>query len=349
MTLGPLMIDIAGTSLTREDRDVLAHPLVGGVILFTRNFSSIEQLEELVRDIRGARRPHLLVAVDHEGGRVQRFRQEFTVLPAMRLIGRQYDVDNTAGRELARQCGWLMAAELRAIGIDISFAPVVDLDYGASMVIGDRAFHSNEHVVAELAIAFAHGMRDAGMAATAKHFPGHGAVAPDSHVAMPVDRREYSNMDRDIHPYRRLIDNGLPAVMMAHVVYAHVDRNPASFSARWIQDELRGRLGFSGAVFSDDLSMKGASVVGDMAARVLSAVRAGCDMVPICNDRVAVKDVLARLEPAQLLDPVAQMRVARMHGTSALSRPELLASTQWTGCRAAIQRCLDRPALELNG
>lgn len=343
------MIDIAGTALTREDRDALAHPLVGGVILFTRNFAGIQQLEELVRDIRAVRRPPLLVAVDHEGGRVQRFRRDFTVLPAMRLIGHRYDADPAAGRELARQCGWLMAAELRAVGIDISFAPVVDLDYGASAVIGDRAFHANERVVAELAIAFAHGMRDAGMAATAKHFPGHGAVAPDSHVAMPVDRRGYDDMDRDLYPYRRLIDNGLPAVMMAHVVYAQVDDRPASFSSRWIQDELRGRLRFNGAVFSDDLSMKGASAMGDMPQRVNAALRAGCDMVPICNDRDAVNAALARLDPGQLLDPVAQMRIARLHGTAAPARTELLASAKWAQCQDAVQRCLERPPLQLKG
>jgi len=349
MTLGPLMIDVAGTSLTREDYAVLSHPLVGGVILFTRNFKDAAQLEELVREIRAVRRPPLLVAVDQEGGRVQRFRQDFVVLPSMRLIGHQYDADRVAARELARQCGWLMAAELRAMGIDISFAPVVDLDYGASAVIGDRAFHSDERAVADLAVAFAHGMRDAGMAATAKHFPGHGAVVPDSHVAMPVDRHSYADMDRDLYPYRRLIDNGLPAVMMAHVVYEQVDVLPASFSKKWIQDELRGRLGFHGAVFSDDLSMKGASVVGDMPQRAMTAIRAGCDMVPICNDREAVNAVLNSLDPAQLLDPVAQMRIARLHGTTAMTRPTLLASAKWAACEGAVQRCLDRPQLQLDG
>lgn len=342
------MIDVGGTALTAEDREVLSHPLVGGVILFTRNFADVAQLENLVREIRTLRKPPLLVAVDHEGGRVQRFRQDFTVLPSMRLIGHQYDIDPLAGRELARQCGWLMAAELRAIGIDISFAPVVDLDYGASTVIGDRAFHANARAVAELAIAFAHGMRDAGMAATAKHFPGHGAVVPDSHVAMPVDKRAYVDMDEDFYPYRRLIDNGVPAVMMAHVVYEQVDDRPASFSSRWIKDELRGKLGFSGAVFSDDLSMKGAAAMGDMRARVRAALGAGCDMVPICNDRASVTAALA-LPAQQLLDPVAQIRVARLHGTTALGRSELLASAKWDACQMAANRCLERPTLELKG
>src|SRR5690606_22994853 len=189
MTLGPLMIDIAGVSLTEEDRELLAHPLVGAVILFTRNFESIEQLERLVAEIRALRTPPLLVTVDHEGGRVQRFRSGFTALPSMRLIGREYDLDPESGLTLARPGGWLMAAELRAVGVDMSFAPCVDLDYGVSSVIGDRAFHRDARVVADLAVAFMGGMRAAGMAATAKHFPGHGAVAPDSHVAVAVDRR----------------------------------------------------------------------------------------------------------------------------------------------------------------
>jgi beta-N-acetylhexosaminidase len=347
MTLGPLMIDVAGTSLTSEDREVLSHPLVGGVILFTRNFADIEQLAELVREIRAVRTPPLLVAVDHEGGRVQRFRRDFTVLPAMRLIGHRYDLDRPAARELAQQSGWLMAAELLAIGIDISFAPVVDLDYGASTVIGDRAFHRDAHNVAEIAIAFMHGMRDAGMAATAKHFPGHGAVVADSHVALPVDRRAYADLSDDIYPYRRLIDNGLPAVMMAHVVYEQVDPLPASFSKRWIQTELRGQLGFTGAVFSDDLTMEGASVVGDIPARARTALAAGCDMVPICNNRPGVLATLAAL--GAYGDPVGHMRLARMRGRSGPTRSELLASANWQSCQQAIAQCMERPPLELNG
>src|ERR1044072_2318708 len=223
MTLGPLMIDVQGTALSDEDRDLLQHPLVGAVILFTRNFESIEQLERLVADIRAARTPPLLVTVDHEGGRVQRFRKGFTVLPPMRAIGRQYDLDAAAGRQLARQCGWLMAAELRAVAIDMSFAPCVDLDYGVSSVIGDGAFHRDPRVVAGLAVAFMGGMREAGMAATAKHFPGHGAVAPDSHVAIPGGRRSLADLDEALYPYRRLIGNALPAVMAAHVIFEQVD------------------------------------------------------------------------------------------------------------------------------
>src|ERR1044072_7892835 len=235
MTLGPLMIDVQGTALSDEDRDLLQHPLVGAVILFTRNFESIEQLERLVADIRAVRTPPLLVTVDHEGGRVQRFRKDFTLLPPMRTIGRQYDLDPAAGKQLARQCGWLMAAELRAVAIDMSFAPGVDLDYGDRSVIGDRAFHRDPQVVAELAIAFTGGMREAGMAATAKHFPGHGAVAPDSHLEIPVALRAMADLDEDLYPYRRLIANGLPAVMAAHVLFEQVDGLAAGVSSCWMR------------------------------------------------------------------------------------------------------------------
>jgi beta-N-acetylhexosaminidase len=346
MTLGPLMIDIQGTSLTGEDRELLAHPLVGGLILFTRNFASIEQLEELIRSVRALRPPPILIGVDHEGGRVQRFRQDFTVLPSMRTIGRQYDMDPAAGRQLARQCGWLLAAELRAVGVDISFAPVVDLDYGVSSVIGDRSFHRNPRVVADLAVAFLHGMRDAGMSGTAKHFPGHGAVAPDSHVAMPVDRRALTDMDDDLYPYQRLIDNGLASIMAAHVVFPAVDPLPAGFSRRWLQEELRGRLGFSGAIFSDDLNMAGASVVGAMPERVRAALNAGCDMVPICNNREGVLQVIDSWRGSA--DPVRQVRLARLHGKSAPDRVALRQTAEWQTCERSVRACMARPDLTLD-
>jgi|HigsolmetaAR202D_1030399.scaffolds.fasta_scaffold00121_24 beta-N-acetylhexosaminidase len=346
MTLGPLMIDIQGTSITEEDRELLAHPLVGGLILFTRNFADIEQLEELIRSVRALRTPPILIGVDHEGGRVQRFRRDFTVLPSMRTIGRQYDMDPAAGRQLARQCGWLLAAELRAVGIDLSFAPVVDLDYGVSSVIGDRAFHRSSRAVAELATAFLHGMRDAGMSGTAKHFPGHGAVAPDSHVAMPVDRRELADMDEDLYPYERLIDNGLASIMAAHVIFPAVDPLPAGFSRRWLQDELRGRLRFSGAIFSDDLNMAGASVVGDMPERVRAALSAGCDMVPICNNREGVLQVIDSLRGTA--DPVSQVRLARLHGKPAPTRLALRQTAEWQTCERSVKACMARPDLTLD-
>ena len=346
MTLGPLMIDVAGTELTAEDRELLAHPLVGGCILFTRNFAGIEQLERLVADIRAVRTPQLLVAVDHEGGRVQRFRQDFTMLPNMRTIGRQYDLDAAAGRQLARQCGWLLAAELLAVGIDMSFAPVVDLDYGVSSVIGDRAFHRDPRVVAELAIAFANGMKQAGMSATAKHFPGHGAVVPDSHVAMPVDRRPLADMDQDLYPYQRLIDNGLASIMAAHVVFSDVDRLPAGFSRKWLQEELRGRLGFDGAIFSDDLSMVGAGVVGDMPERVRAALAAGCDIVLACNNRQGVLHVIDSLRGTG--DPLSHIRLARLHGRQELTRTALRGSAHWQACEQALRGSMERPELRLD-
>jgi beta-N-acetylhexosaminidase len=346
MTLGPLMIDVQGTSLTEEDRELMEHPLVGAVILFTRNFESIEQLERLVADIRAIRTPPLLVTVDHEGGRVQRFRKGFTVLPPMRTIGRQYDLDQAAGKLLARQCGWLMAAELRAVAIDMSFAPCVDLDYGVSSVIGDRAFHRDPQVVAELAVAFMGGMREAGMAATAKHFPGHGAVAPDSHVAIPVDRRPLADLDEDLYPYRRLIANGLPAVMAAHVIFEQVDGLPAGFSSRWMQQQLRGNLGFDGAIFTDDLSMKGAGVVGDMPQRAAVALEAGCDVLSLCNDRQGVLQVIESLRGTG--DPLSQVRMVRLHGKPGPTRSALHASVDWQTCEAAVRGSMERPDLQLN-
>lgn len=346
MTLGPLMIDVQGTSLSDEDRELMEHPLVGAVILFTRNFESIEQLERLVADIRAIRTPPLLVTVDHEGGRVQRFRKGFTVLPPLRTIGRQYDQDAAAGKQLARQCGWLMAAELRSVAIDISFAPCVDLDYGVSSVIGDRAFHRDPQVVAELAIAFMGGMREAGMAATAKHFPGHGAVVADSHVAIPVDRRPLADLDEDLYPYRRLIANGLPAVMAAHVIFEQVDDRPAGFSSRWMQQELRANLGFDGAIFTDDLSMKGAEVVGDMAQRAAAALEAGCDVLSLCNDRKGVLQVIDSLRGTG--DPLSQVRMVRLHGKSGPTRAALKATADWRACEAAVRGSMERPDLKLN-
>lgn len=346
MTLGPLLIDIEGKALTAEDRELFRHPQVGGMILFTRNFESVQQLTELVREVRSLRAPPLLITIDHEGGRVQRFREDFTVLPSMRLIGRRYDLDKAAGKLLARQCGWLMAAELLAVGIDLSFAPCVDLDYGISSVIGDRSFHRDPHAVVDLALAFIGGMKEAGMVATAKHFPGHGAVVADSHLALPIDRRAAADMTGDLYPYERLIANGLPAVMAAHVVYEDVDTHPASMSRRWLQDELRGRLGFSGAVFSDDLNMEGANYAGGPLERVRAAWTAGCDMLPLCNNRKGVLHVIDGFENS--VDPVSQVRLARLHGRMGPTREELLSSTQWRECEQVVRDCLAPPALSLD-
>ena len=309
--LGPLMVDIAGTELSAEDVGVLTHPLVGSVLLFTRNYTDPGQITALTAAIRALRSPHLLIAVDHEGGRVQRFREGFTRLPAARLLGRQYDEDRRDGLALAHSVGWLLAAELRAVGVDFSFAPCADLDYGVSEIIGDRAFHSDPDSVAALAVATLSGMREAGMAAVAKHFPGHGAVVADSHVALPVDRREFADLEGDIRPYRPLIDNNVPGIMEAHVVFPAIDALPASLSKRWITGVLRGELGFHGCVFADDLSMAGAVAFGNAVERAELAIAAGCDVLPICNDRHSVELALDRLG-ADAVSAASQARLVRM-------------------------------------
>jgi beta-N-acetylhexosaminidase len=346
MSLGPVMVDLAGIALEPDERELLAHPQVGSVILFSRNYESPAQLSRLAADIHAVRSPPLLVAVDQEGGRVQRFREGFTRLPPLREIGRRYAADAAAGLALARELGWLMAAELRACGVDMSFAPCVDIDYGLSHVIGDRALHGDARAVAELAVAYMLGMRDAGMAATAKHFPGHGAVAADSHVALPIDRREWPDIEADFGPYRRLIANGLPAVMVAHVVFPAVDERPASLSRRWIDGVLRGDLGFQGAVFADDLSMAGAAAFGDILSRAALAREAGCDVLPVCNDRAATLRLLEGLRAPP--DPVSRMRLVRLHGREPES-PSLAASPRWQSAVAASRELVERPALRLEG
>jgi len=310
MSLGPFMIDIAGTELTPEDIRLLKDPRVGSVILFSRNYRDVAQVTALTAAIRAVRSPHLLIAVDHEGGRVQRFREGFTKLPAARLLGRRYG-DHRQGLALAQSVGWLMASELRAVGVDFSFAPCVDLDYGVSEIIGDRAFHSDPDAVAALAVAYMSGMREAGMAAVAKHFPGHGAVIADSHVALPVDRRKFVDLEGDIRPYRLLIDNNLAGVMAAHVVYPAVDAFPASLSKHWITGVLRRELGFHGCVFADDLTMAGAAAFGGPIERAELAFAAGCDVLPICNDRQAVQSVLDHFGP-DVGSAASQARVVRM-------------------------------------
>ncbi|HEY6482340.1 MAG TPA: beta-N-acetylhexosaminidase [Steroidobacteraceae bacterium] len=345
MSLGPLMIDLHGTTITSEEDELLRHPLVGGVILFTRNYADPEQLTGLVSAIHAVRTPPLIVAVDHEGGRVQRFRTGFSVLPPARRIGHEFDLDPRAGLELSRRMGWLMAAELRSHGIDLSFAPCVDLDYGLSEVIGDRAFHSRADVVGQLAVAYMHGMRDAGMAATAKHFPAHGAVVADSHQSLPVDRRALADLSEDLSVYRRLIANSLPAIMAAHVLFPAVDAAPASLSGRWIRDVLRGELGFQGVVFSDDLSMGGAAAAGDIVTRARQALAAGCDMLPVCNRRESVLALLDRLdfEP----EPASRMRLVRMHGRDGVAPQALKSLGDWRRSRELLARCTAAPPLNL--
>ncbi len=330
------MLDLAGTELGAEERERLRHPRVGGVILFARNYVALDQLERLVSAIHGLREPQLLVAVDQEGGRVQRFQDGFTPLPALAHLGAWHDENPGRARRLAEACGWLMAAELRAADVDLSFAPVLDLNHGVSGVIGDRAFHADPRVVAELAHAYMGGMARAGMAATGKHFPGHGAVSADSHLSLPVDERPYEDIRReDLLPFARMIEYGLPAVMTAHVLYPRVDARPASFSRFWLGEVLRRQLRFQGVVFSDDLSMEGATIAGGIVERAQTALDAGCDMVLVCNDPAGAARVLDGLPPEER--PVSQLRLARMHGRHPVSRAVLAADDLYRQARQMVR------------
>lgn len=313
MSLGPIMLDIEGTELNADDVRRLQHPLVGGVILFQRNYQSPAQLKELAASIHAVRQPPLLISVDHEGGRVQRFHDGFTRIPAMRELGKIWDVNPKKAKHLAEQAGWVLAAELRAHGVDFSFTPVLDIDFGNSGVIGDRAFHHRTEAIADLAHALMIGLKHGGMAAVGKHFPGHGYVAADSHTEIPVDERLFSQIEQeDLEPFRRMIDFGMVAVMPAHVIYPKVDGRPAGFSRIWLQQVLRKHLGFQGVIFSDDLAMEGAAVAGSVTERAFAALEAGCDMVLVCN-RPDLADEL--LETLQWKMPALSMaRLARMHG-----------------------------------
>src|SRR6266581_508611 len=256
MTLGPVMLDLAGLRVTSEEKEIMRHPSVGGVILFARNFESPRQLRSLTTQIRALRRPELLIAVDHEGGRVQRFQKGFTRIPPMRVIGERWEADTAQARILAESTGYVVAVELRTHGVDFSFAPVLDVDFGSSSIIGDRAFSDDPAVIAALAGAFVAGSTAGGTASVGKHFPGHGYVKADSHVDVPVDERGLVEIEvADLLPYRELIKRGLSGIMPAHVIYPNVDRRPAGFSPVWLKEVLRGRLGFDGMIFSDDLSM----------------------------------------------------------------------------------------------
>jgi beta-N-acetylhexosaminidase len=341
------MIDLAGTALTAEERRRLASPLVGGVILFRRNFVDRQQLESLVAEIHAIREPPLLVAVDQEGGRVQRFREPFFRLPPPRVLGRLYREDREAGLAAARSFGWLMAAELRSVGIDLSFAPVVDLDLGLAEVIGDRALDRDPKIAARLARAFLAGASAEGMVGTAKHFPTHAGVTSDSHTEIARDPREYEELLDDMAPYRELIASGLHSIMVAHVIFPKLDPLPASLSPWWIKRQLRAELRFHGAVISDDISMAGAAVGGSTSQRVLRALEAGCDLVLLCNAPGDVAEVLEALEG--FVDPVAQLRLMRLRGGRRREWNELRGSAEWRAASEALERLVSRPALELEG
>jgi len=321
--IGPLMLDVEGLSLTPAEKALLSNPLVGGLILFSRNFESIDQLRALVGEIRRAS-PDIIIAVDHEGGRVQRFRDGFTRIPAMATLGDLYLSSPEEALEKAKDLGWILAAELISHDIDLSFAPVLDRNQGISSVIGDRAFSEDAQTIIQLSRAFIDGMHEAGMVSTGKHFPGHGGVAADSHLEIPVDPRSLSTLrDDDMRIFAALSANEsgdqadsavMDAVMPAHVIYTSVDSQPAGFSKIWLQDILRNGLGFDGVIFSDDLSMEGASVAGSFADRAQAALEAGCDMVLVCNHPEGAREVLAFLEERQDsgLFPKDNKRLARM-------------------------------------
>ena len=347
MSLGPVMVDLKGCEIAPEEQEMLAHPLVGGVILFSRNYDSPSQIAELVEQIHKIKNPHLLVSVDHEGGRVQRFREGFTALPPVAVLGDRYNHNKKDAKKLAETCGWLMAIELRAVGVDFSFAPVLDIERGISEVIGDRSFGHNADTVSDLAISYIKGMQKAGMSSTGKHFPGHGAVQADSHVACPVDERSYEDIyAEDIIPFDRLINNGLAGIMPAHVVYKNVDPNPAGFSNFWLNEVLRKRLGFQGVIFSDDLSMEGASVAGDVVDRARAALSAGCDMALVCNNPEAAGKVLDRLGEHD--NPVSHLRLVRMHGRHAVNRKDLLKQKEWKQAVALVEELAEGGTFELD-
>jgi beta-N-acetylhexosaminidase len=315
LPLGPAVIDVVGTALSEDDRRRLRHPAAGGVILFARNYENPEQLSNLTGEIERLREPALPICVDHEGGRVQRFREGFSAIPPMRELGRLWDRDRTAARETARAIAYIAGAELAAHGVDFSFAPVLDLDYGGSSVIGDRALHFDPTAVGTLGACVVQGFADAGMGAVGKHFPGHGYAEADSHVAVPRDERKFAEIaKKDLVPFRMTIEAGLAAVMPAHVIYTQVDGEPAGYSKHWLQEVLRGKLGFKGIIFSDDLSMEGASVAGGIPERAQAALAAGCDMVLLCNDPAGQEVLLESLKDTPLASAGRIERMRRKGG-----------------------------------
>ncbi len=346
MLLGPVMVGLSGTEIDADEHEMLLHPLVGGVVLFTRNFESIEQLELLVDSIRQLRTPHLLIAVDHEGGRVQRFREGFTVLPALGQLGKVYQTNVHRARQLSQMSGWLMAAELRAIGIDFSFAPVLDIDKRISQIIGDRGFASNADEVSDLARYYIRGMHEAGMAATGKHFPGHGSVSADTHLAQAIDERCFADIELDdLIPFERMINNGIEAMMVAHVLYSNIEHQLAGYSSFWLQEILRKRLGFQGVIFSDDLEMEAACVIGSPTDRVNHALSAGCDVVLMCQSRAAVTDVLDNYHSQT--NPASRLRMVRMHGRLAPNRVQLQADPRWQHAVKQVQNYDEPHTLDL--
>ena len=347
MTLGPLMVDLAGTALTEDERELLRRPAVGGVILFTRNFETPAQVAALIEEIHALRTPPLLVAVDQEGGRVQRFREGFTRLPPMARLGELYDRNPREALRAAREIGWLTAAELRAVGVDIDFAPVLDIDRRCCPVIGDRAFHAQPEVVAELAHAWAAGAREGGMQSVGKHFPGHGGVREDSHLTLPADDRDFADVRMsDLIPFERMIHQGLAGIMAAHVVFPRIAPEPAGFSRFWLHEVLRRTLAFEGAVFSDDLNMAGARVIDDPVARARHCLDAGADMVIICNAPEEARRMAEGL--GDRIEPASALRLARLHGSGGITFDALRRLARWQSARRLVERIDIEPFLDMD-
>ncbi len=326
--MGPLMIDVHGTSLSQEDKELLQHPLVGGIILFSRNYQSPQQVAQLTSEIRKAAKQPILIAVDHEGGRVQRFRDQFTAIPAMYDLWRSSGESLATSQQYAYACGYVMALEVVSVGIDISFAPVLDINH-ISDVIGDRAFHHEPQAVASIAQQFIQGMHDAGMKSTGKHFPGHGSVKEDSHIALPIDKREKSTIfSTDMVPFTQLIQqNKLDAIMPAHVIYPSVDADAVGFSKYWIQDVLRNSLGFDGVIFSDDLTMAGAHYIGGYVERAEAAQAAGCDMLLVCNSRKASIEIIDNAN--LVVDNKSEQRLAKLVAKQGLDWSQMATNSRW--------------------
>jgi len=336
MSLGSVMVDIAGTQLQSHEIERLMDPLVAGVILFTRNFESVEQLKALTDAVHALRHPRLLIGVDHEGGRVQRFRAGFTHIPPMRVLGQLHETNPQLSYDYAEKIGWLLATELLAVGVDFSFAPVVDLDYGGSKVIGDRAFAMNPQTVSALAFHVMSGMRKAGMASVAKHFPGHGFIEADTHTEMAIDGRSFAEIEqKDLQPFLNLIENGVDAVMPAHVIYSQVDSKPAGFSAHWLQTVLRQTCHFEGAIISDDMSMKAATEFGTASERVLSALQAGCDLVLVCNDPDAADEVLSKVN--WHATALSHARLIRLHAHKKMDYNKLQYNPLWQAAVSVVK------------
>jgi beta-N-acetylhexosaminidase len=330
---GPLVIDLLGTTLQPEEQELIAHPLVGGVIFFARNYESPHQIQQLVRSIRQVQDKPLLIMVDQEGGRVQRFREGFTRIPPAAVYGQEAELSKAL--RFAEAGGYVMASELLAQGVDLSLAPVIDINKGLSSVIGDRAFHSEIAMAIQLAEAYIKGMRQAGMAATVKHFPGHGSVALDSHLELPIDQRSWQEIEEsDLQPFLYFIQHNIPAIMTAHILFPQIDKLPVSFSYHWLTEILRQKLNYQGIIMSDDLDMKGADVMGDYADRMQAARAAGCDIILLCNNRSAVIQVLDRTPSnAKLLgiEKFEQLRGKFSMGT-------LSENTLWQQSRALLQQ-----------